>query len=116
MNSISLFDFFFLVLLSVLGAIAQLFLKASAQSPSKNTFELIFDPLFFFGGFLLVLNTIGTVYLLRTLPLILVTPLMSIIYFFAPLGAIIIFKERVSGRFWLGSFFIMCGIAVIVNS
>ena len=105
-----------LVGLAAIGAVAHLCLKAGAQKRRPGSFwSFFFQPWIVAGVALTGLNAIAVSAIMRFLPLTVVMPLTSLIYIFVPIGAMLVFKEKVKPKFWGGGILILIGI-VILNS
>ena len=114
MRQITLTDFCLILFLTLLGAVAQICLKKGARPETgRAAIAALFNPWTLGGGVLIVVDTIGMVFMLRFLSLVYVVPLMALHYVFVPLGAVLVFHERVHWTFWLGAGIIVCGVSVI---
>lgn len=63
-----------------------------------------------FGG-----SSILWMYIIKTFPLSVAYPMISLSYVFGMLAAILFFHETVSATRWIGMFFIMVGCALIAK-
>jgi EamA-like transporter family. len=103
-----------LVGLAMVGAMAHLCLKYGAQKRRPGSFiSFFFHPGVVAGVALTAFNSVALSAIMRSLPLTVVMPTTSLVYIFVPLGAVLVFKEKVKPRFWGGGFLIIAGIAVL---
>lgn len=85
---------------------AQMFMKAaSSHGASFRGLRLLAT-----GAALQLVSVVLAVLVLRSLALSQLMPFAALAYVLVPLGGALVFKERLTGRFWLGAFLIVCGI------
>lgn len=107
----TLMDFMAMLGIALMGACAQLFLK-KASGAETSFIRTILNIWTISGITLMLACTLWTASLLRSLPLTVVLPVTSLIYIFVPLGARLLFNEKVSKRFWVGGFCLIVGIII----
>jgi drug/metabolite transporter (DMT)-like permease len=115
-NRVTLSDFAILVLLAWFAALAQCCLKvggtaARAEGQRVRASLAILAGLTLFGG-----CVVAQAFMMRRIPLILITPVSALIYVFVPLLSHLFLRERVRSRFWLGVLSIVAGIALLGRS
>ncbi|WP_382163218.1 hypothetical protein [Hydrogenophaga sp. ANAO-22] len=85
---------------------AQILMKrASSNGVSATGFRLLS-----MGIVLQLLSVLLAVLVLRTMALSQLMPFAALAYVLVPLGSAVVLKERLTRRFWWGSFLIMSGI------
>lgn len=85
---------------------AQIFMKAaSSNGMSSRGFGFLAT-----GVALQIFSVILAVLVLRGLALSQLMPFAALAYVLVPLGSSMVLKERLTPRFWWGSFLIVCGI------
>ena len=103
-----------LIGLAIVLSSAHMCLKLGALKRRKGSIvSFFFQPWVVAGVVLTAFNAIALSYVMRSLPLTVVMPLTSLIYIFVPLGAVLVFKEKVKPQFWAGGLLIIVGIAVL---
>lgn len=96
----------------VSSSTAQLLLKgASSNGISAKGFRLLA-----MGIVLQLLSVLMAVLVLRTLALSQLMPFAALAYVLVPLGGVVVLKERLTTRFWWGSFLITAGIVWTVSA
>ena len=90
------FYFILLLIMTLLGSIAALFLKKA--SGSEGILELLKNLNFYIGGFLYFVSAVLNIIVLRYLDYSIVLPLTSITYIWTMLLSYLILKERITGK------------------
>lgn len=99
----------FLCILSVLcSSTGQLCFKKATCYPS---FRLAL-PFWGMGGGLMLASVFLCVKVLQTVPLSALVPFAALVYILTPLGAQLIFKEKIYPRFWIGAGLIAVGVGL----
>jgi len=106
-------EFLLLILLmTVLGSIASLFLKRASGSDGIITMLKNYN--LYLGGFLYLAAALLNVYVLRFMEYSIVLPLTSITYIWTMVISYLILKEKITGRKITGVCLIVVGAVVIV--
>lgn len=100
-----------LLLMTLTGAIASLFLKRA--SVSKGLLELICNINLYIGGFLYLGSAILNIWILRYLDYSVVLPLTSLTYIWTMLLSNYILKEKISSKKIIGVFMILVGAVCV---
>ena len=100
-----------LVVMTLLGAVASLFLKKA--SSSKSIFDLIKNKNIYIGGFLYLSSAILNIYLLKFLNYSVVLPMTSITYIWTMILSYYILKEKISRKKIIGVISIILGVMCI---
>lgn len=101
-----------LVIMTVMGAVAALFLKKA--STFKNLTELFLNIHLYTGGMLYFLSAILNIYVLRYLDYSIVLPLTSITYIWTMILSYYILHEKVTRKKVIGLGFVFIGAVLIV--
>lgn len=101
-----------LVLMTIMGAIAALFLKRA--SGFKTLKELIFNRSLYIGGILYFLSALLNIYILRFLEYSIVLPLTAITYIWTMILSYFVFHEKITIKKVMGLVCIFVGAALIV--
>lgn len=101
-----------LLLMTMLGAVAGLFLKRA--SGSKNLLGIVKNPNLYLGGCFYLIAALLNVYVLRYLEYSIVLPLTSITYIWTMLVSYIVLKERITRKKVIGVSLIILGAVVLV--
>ncbi len=110
---------FILILVGVFfGAFGAIFLKkGSLLINSNSSYQFIFDLwrnyYLMLGLFFYVVPSVIWIYLLRTLPVSQLQPILSLTYVITPLLAICFLGEPVSVTRWVGIFVIVAGVIIV---
>lgn len=108
---INILLFILIIIMSLFGAFAGLFLKkASCKLEIK---ALILNYNLYLGGCLYLLAALINIYVLKFLDYSVVLPLTSLTYVFTMLISYFILKESISKNKIAGVFFIIIGAAII---
>lgn len=103
-----------LIGLALVLSSAHICLKLGALKRRQGSvISFFFQPWVVAGVALTAFYAVALSYVMRSLPLTVVMPLTSLIYIFVPLGAVLVFKEKVKPRFWAGGVLIIVGIAAL---
>jgi len=106
-------EFLLLILLmTVLGSVASLFLKRASGSDGIITMLKNYN--LYLGGFLYLAAALLNVYVLRFMEYSIVLPLTSITYIWTMVISYLILKEKITGRKITGVCLIVVGAVVIV--
>ena len=100
-----------LVIMTLLGAIASLFLKKA--SSSKSILDLIKNKNIYIGGFLYLSSAILNIYLLKFLDYSVVLLMTSITYIWTMILSYFILKEKISKKKIIGVISIIIGVVCI---
>jgi drug/metabolite transporter (DMT)-like permease len=100
-----------IIVMTIMGAVAALFLKKASQFTSLG--ELIFDFNLYIGVMLYFLSALLNIYVLHFLDYSIVLPLTSITYIWTMILSYIIFKEKITTKKILGLGFIFIGVMLI---
>lgn len=101
-----------LVIMTLMGAFASLFLKKASQFKSLK--ELILNVNLYVGGVIYLLSAIINIYVLHFLDYSIVLPLTSITYIWTMIIAKYVFKEKMTYKKIMGIFIIIIGGITIV--
>ena len=106
-------EFLLLILMmTVLGSVASLFLKRA--SGSNGIVAMLKNYNLYLGGFLYLAAALLNVYVLRFMEYSIVLPLTSITYIWTMVISYLILKEKITGRKIAGVCLIVVGAVVIV--
>ncbi len=103
--------YFILIIMTIIGAAAGLFLKKA--SSSKNIKALILNVNFYLGGILYFISALLNIYILKYLDYSIVLPLTSITYIWTMFISYIILKESITKKKILGVILIIIGALLI---
>lgn len=101
-----------LLVMTLMGAVAALFLKKAAGSEGFKA--IIINPYLYFGGTLYLLSAVLNIWLLRRLDYSVVLPLTSVTYIWTMILSYLVLKERITARKVAGVILILIG-AVLVS-
>ena len=104
--------FILLIIMTMIGACAALFLKKA--SSSKTIKEILLNYNFYLGGLLYFIGALINIYVLKFLSYSTVLPLISITYIWTMLLSYFILKETISSKKIWGVILIIVGSLVIV--
>lgn len=114
---------FFLVLIGVaFGAVGSICLKLGAvginyRSGLGSAFlQMALSPYVVIGLFLYVVPTFLWIYLLKSLPLSLLQPILALTYVVTPLMAMSLLSESISPMRWFGIATIIVGVCLVARS
>ena len=110
-GTIKLLCFALLLVMTMLGAVAALFLKRASGFATLKA--LLLNGNLYLGGGLYFLSALLNIFVLRYLDYSTVLPLTSITYIWTMLLSRVILKERVGGRKLAGLAAILLGAALI---
>lgn len=108
---IKLLCFGLLIVMTLMGAVAALFLKRA--SSFKSIKDLLTNIHFYIGGLLYFLSALLNIYILKYLDYSVVLPLTSITYIWTMILSCMILKEKVGSRKMIGIFGIIVGAVLI---
>ncbi|BBK78195.1 EamA family transporter [Clostridium butyricum] len=100
-----------LIIMTLMGAIASLFLKKA--SGFKSLKQLVFNINLYLGGILYVLSAVINIYILRFLDYSLVLPLTSITYIWTMIISYCVFKEKITIKKMFGLMLVIIGVMLI---
>lgn len=100
-----------LLIMTLLGSVASLFLKKA--SGSESFLKMIFNINLYLGGGLYVLSAVLNIYVLRFLDYSVVLPLTAITYIWTMVLSYIILKEKITVKKMLGTVLIILGAVMI---
>lgn len=100
-----------LIIMTLMGAFAALFLKKA--SDFKDIKTLILDINIYIGGILYFLSALINIYILRYLNYSIVLPFTSITYIWTMIISYYIFKEKISRKKIIGINLILFGVILI---
>lgn len=100
-----------LIIMTLMGAFAALFLKKA--SDFKDIKTLILDINIYIGGILYFLSALINIYILRYLNYSIVLPFTSITYIWTMIISYYIFKEKISRKKIIGISLILFGVILI---
>lgn len=103
--------FFLLIVMTLLGATASLFLKKA--SGAEGIIELLNNYNLYFGGILYLTSALLNIWILRALDYSIVLPLTSITYIWTMLLSYLILKETITKKKLIGVFLIIIGAMVV---
>lgn len=104
--------FICLVIMTVFGSVASLFLKKA--SGSNGIIGMIRNKNLYLGGFLYLASAVMNIWILRYLDYSVVLPLTSLTYIWTMILSYIILKEKISKKKIVGVLLILIG-AVLVS-
>ena len=99
--------FIFLLIMTVLGSVASLFLKKA--SGTDGILAMIKNVNLYIGGFLYLASAILNIWLLRYLEYSVVLPLTSLTYIWTMVFSYMILKEKITKKKICGVFLILIG-------
>lgn len=121
--TINTIDYFIIFIGVISGSAGAILLKIGANQliiEDKTFHNIILQAIknpFLAGGILLyAIPTILWIWLLRTIPINLLQPLLAMSYVVTALLAMVVLKESIPPLRWLGMALVMTGIAVISRS
>ncbi len=100
-----------LIVMTLLGASASLFLKKA--SGSEGIFGLIKNVNFYAGGILYLLAALLNIYILKFLDYSVVLPLTSFTYIWTMALSYFVLKEKITGRKLVGVALILAGAVAV---
>lgn len=108
----------------LMGSLGSLFMKWGAiklpQDLTGNVFNLIYNilinPLLMLGIILYAIPAAIWIWLLRTMPLTLLQPALSLTYVISALLAVFLLNEHVSFFRWIGIFVIVFGVILVAQN
>ncbi|BBQ83228.1 TPA: EamA family transporter [Kluyvera ascorbata] len=108
----------------IMGSLGSLFMKWGAikmpQDLTGNVFNLIYNilinPLLMLGIILYAIPAAIWIWLLRTMPLTLLQPALSLTYVISALLAVFLLHEHVSVLRWVGIFVIVFGVILVAQN
>lgn len=100
-----------LVVMTLLGAVASLFLKKA--SGSEGILGLIQNVSFYVGGLLYLLAAVLNIYILKFLDYSVVLPLTSLTYIWTMALSYFVLKEKITGRKMAGVALILAGAVAV---
>ena len=100
-----------LLIMTILGSIASLFLKKA--SGSSSVLLLLKNVNFYIGGFLYFISAIANIFILRYMEYSIVLPLTSITYIWTLLISYFFLKENITKKKMIGVSFIILGALCI---
>lgn len=109
----NLIYFVLLIFMTMIGAIAALFLKRASSFSSLKGLLLNFN--FYIGGFLYFLSALINIYVLKYLDYSIVLPLTSITYIWTMILSYLILKEKMTFRKIIGVFGIILGALLLIS-
>lgn len=102
--------YFLLLLMTMLGTVAAVFLKKAA---GKEILKSFFDVNLYIGGFLYLIAAVLNVYILKYLDYSLVLPMTSLTYIWTVLASYLVFKEKIVKQKLFGVLLILVGAVFI---
>jgi len=104
------------VILLVLGqTVWKIGTEKIAITGINSVINLILSPWIILGGLFYVVATAIWIFLLSKLPLSLIYPLQSIVYVFALIIAMVVFKEVIPITRWIGVIVILIGVFLVTK-
>lgn len=100
-----------LLVVTLLGAVASLFLKKA--SGAEGLAALLKNINFYIGGFLYFLSAVLNIYVLRYLDYSVVLPLTSFTYIWTMVLSYRILKEKITGKKIMGVVLILAGAVMV---
>ena len=100
-------DFIILLVMTLLGSVASLFLKKA--SGTDSLFDLIKNPYLYIGGTLYLTSAILNIWILRVLDYSVVLPLTSLTYIWTMVLSYLILKEKITKKKIIGVILILLG-------
>ena len=108
---------------AIISALGGIFLKKFSVILNGQSFfdggfifKILFNPYFWLGGFCYVIPIFFWAYLLRTLELTKMQPVLSVVYIYTVLFAYLILNERPSYQCILGILVIILGVYLVGRS
>lgn len=104
------------------GAIGSICLKVGAVDINYRSglgsavMQMAFNPYVLIGLFLYVIPTFLWIYLLKSLPLSLLQPILALTYVVTPLMAMSFLSESISPMRWIGIATIIVGVCLVARS
>lgn len=111
-----------LVLFAIVVAAGQLLFKRVAMSLGETTGpigllrQVVVDPWFILATMLYIGATLLWIAALRDIPLSRAYPFTALAFALVPVGAVLFFGETLGGRYYLGLFMLLTGIALISSN
>lgn len=102
--------YFLLVIMTLMGAVAALFLKKSANKPLKL---LLKDYNIYIGGSLYFVSALINIYLLTVFDFMVILPLLSLTYVWTFLLSFFILKEKIRLNQLAGILLIIAGMCIL---
>lgn len=99
--------FVILLVMTLLGSVASLFLKKA--SGTDSLFDLIKNPYLYIGGTLYLTSAILNIWILRVLDYSVVLPLTSLTYIWTMVLSYLILKEKITKKKIIGVILILLG-------
>lgn len=99
--------FIILLVMTLLGSVASLFLKKA--SGTDSLFDLIKNPYLYIGGTLYLTSAILNIWILRVLDYSVVLPLTSLTYIWTMVLSYLILKEKITKKKIIGVILILLG-------
>lgn len=96
-----------LLLMTLMGSIASLFLKKASEQ--KSLFSLLKNINLYIGGILYLISAVMNIWLLRYLDYSVVLPLTSLTYIWTMILSYLILKEKISKKKIFGVLLILIG-------
>ena len=106
--------FICLIGMTVLGAVASLFLKRASEA--MEVVSIIKNPDLYFGGSLYVIAILLNIYVLKYLDYSVVLPVSSLTYGWTMVVSYFVLKEKITGRKILGVGLIGIGAILVTMS
>lgn len=100
-----------LLIMTLIGSIASLFLKKA--SGSESFLKMLLNINLYLGGGLYVLSAVLNIYILRYLDYSVVLPLTAITYIWTMILSYLILKEKITVKKVLGTMLIIVGAIMI---
>ena len=100
-----------LVVMTLLGAVASLFLKRA--SGSEGILGLLKNANFYVGGMLYLFAAVLNIYILKFLDYSVVLPLTSMTYIWTMALSYVVLKEKITGRKLAGVALILAGAVAV---
>lgn len=104
-------NYVFLLIMTIMGAFAGLFLKKASSSDGLKS--LIINLNLYFGGVLYFISALVNIYLLKFLEYSVVLPLTSITYIWTMIISYFILNENITFRKIVGIVFILVGAIIL---
>lgn len=105
--------YFYLLIMTLLGATGSLFLKKAASKGSSLS-SYISDYQFYIGGSLYFLSALLNIIILKYLDFTIVLPLTALTYIWTFIFSLTLLKEKFTLRKMLGTILIITGACVLV--
>lgn len=102
----------------VCTAIGQVMFKAGAVSLNESESLFAFKPLLILTSALglYFVTSIGWVLILKRAPLGQMYPFLALSFVLVPIASMVVFGEEFSGKYFIGVFLIMAGVALCVKA